>query len=199
MRSFSRGDTIIEVLLAITVFSLVAIGALTIMNQGVNSAQRAQEITLVRQQIDGQAEALRSAQQAAAASLVGQPGAVNWNNIKTTIQDTTSPYSSQTSCPTSSADINAPNTSFIMDPRKGTLVNNVTWFKDINSLSARPYAQIIYNGGNVEAYGMWIERTKVTASGIQDAYDFTINACWYSAGFNVPIHLKTLVRLYDVV
>ena len=48
-----RGDTIIEVLLAVTVFSLVAIGAMMVMNQGTNSAQRSLEVTLVKQQIEG--------------------------------------------------------------------------------------------------------------------------------------------------
>ena len=59
-----RGDTIIEVLLAITVFSLVGVGAVTIMNQGVNTTQRALEITQVRQEIDSQVDALQAAHQA---------------------------------------------------------------------------------------------------------------------------------------
>lgn len=54
-----RGDTIIEVLLAVTVFSLVAVGGMAIMNQGAAMAQRSLEIGLVRQQIDAQADALR--------------------------------------------------------------------------------------------------------------------------------------------
>ena len=58
-----RGDTIIEVLLAITVFSLVAVGAMTIMSQGTNTTQRSLEMSLVKQQIDAQAEALRAAYQ----------------------------------------------------------------------------------------------------------------------------------------
>src|SRR5690349_17320208 len=54
-----RGDTIVEVLFAVTVFAMVAVGSMAIMNQGIASAQRSLEITLVRQQIDAQAEAIR--------------------------------------------------------------------------------------------------------------------------------------------
>src|ERR1035437_7179154 len=68
-----RGDTLIEVLFAVSVFSLVAIGGLTIMNQGSNTTQRALEITLVRQQIDAQAEGLRFLHDAYIASY--RPGA----------------------------------------------------------------------------------------------------------------------------
>ena len=58
-RQKNRGDTIIEVLFAITVFSLVVVSSLSIMNQGSATAQRTLEISLVRQQIDAQAETLR--------------------------------------------------------------------------------------------------------------------------------------------
>jgi type II secretory pathway pseudopilin PulG len=63
-RRHERGDTIIEVLFAVTVFAMVAVGAMTIMNQGTATAQRSLEVTLVRQQIDAQAEAIRYIHQA---------------------------------------------------------------------------------------------------------------------------------------
>ena len=56
---FNRGDTIVEVVFAVTIFSMVAVGAISIMNKGVAIAQQSLEITLVRQQIDSQAEMLR--------------------------------------------------------------------------------------------------------------------------------------------
>lgn len=54
-----RGDTLIEVIAAVTVFSLVAVGSLLLMNQGTAMAQRSLEIGLVRNQMDAQADALR--------------------------------------------------------------------------------------------------------------------------------------------
>ena len=73
---FSRrqsGDTIIEVILAISIFSLVAVAGLSVMNKGNASAQRSLEITLVRNQIDAQAEVLRFWNAAYVAAYV--PGA----------------------------------------------------------------------------------------------------------------------------
>lgn len=58
------GDTLIEVLFSITVFSAVAIGAAAIMTQGMAVAQNSLEINLVRNAIDSQAELLRYLQNA---------------------------------------------------------------------------------------------------------------------------------------
>ena len=58
-RRFEQGDTIVEVLFAVVVFALVAVGSMSIMNQGTATAERSLEITLVRQQMDAQAEAIR--------------------------------------------------------------------------------------------------------------------------------------------
>src|SRR6266496_3546142 len=68
MRLKQQGDTIIEVLFAVTVFAMVAVGSLAIMNQGTAAAQRALEITLVRQQMDSEAQAIRYIHQAYIAS-----------------------------------------------------------------------------------------------------------------------------------
>lgn len=54
-----RGDTLIEVMFAITVFAIVSILAINLMNSGINSAQRTLEVTMARNEIDAQAEALR--------------------------------------------------------------------------------------------------------------------------------------------
>ena len=54
-----RGDTLVEVLCAVAIFSLITVSTLSLMNQGSGVAQRALEITQVRSQIAAQAEALR--------------------------------------------------------------------------------------------------------------------------------------------
>ena len=54
-----HGDTIIEVTLSITIFSLLAVLSLNLMNNGISNAQRTLEITMARNEIDAQAEALR--------------------------------------------------------------------------------------------------------------------------------------------
>ena len=53
------GDTLIEVTLAIGIFSMVAISIVAVMNSSSSSAQTALESTLAREEIDAQAEALR--------------------------------------------------------------------------------------------------------------------------------------------
>ena len=54
-----HGDTLIEVTLCVSIFSLVAVLSLNLMNNGVSNAQRTLEITMARNEIDAQAEALR--------------------------------------------------------------------------------------------------------------------------------------------
>ncbi|MBR3232709.1 hypothetical protein IKF74_00235 [Candidatus Saccharibacteria bacterium] len=58
-KSQLRGDTLVEIMFAVGVFGLVAIGAIGIMNKGLYDAQKALEITMARQEIDAQAEGLR--------------------------------------------------------------------------------------------------------------------------------------------
>ncbi|MDO4611293.1 MAG: type II secretion system protein [Candidatus Saccharibacteria bacterium] len=53
------GDTLIEVTLAIGIFSMVAITVASVVNGSTSSAQVALETTVTREQIDAQAEALR--------------------------------------------------------------------------------------------------------------------------------------------
>ena len=48
MRKFNRGDTIVEVLLGVTIFSMVAVITLETMNRGMAISQYALETTLVR-------------------------------------------------------------------------------------------------------------------------------------------------------
>ena len=54
-----KGDTLIEVALAIGVFSLVAIAVVGVVSASLTNAQSALEVTLVREELDAQAEALR--------------------------------------------------------------------------------------------------------------------------------------------
>jgi prepilin-type N-terminal cleavage/methylation domain-containing protein len=62
MSQYKRGDTLIEVLFAIVIFCLVAVIAVSLMNQGVATAQSSLEINMARNEIDAQAEALRFVQ-----------------------------------------------------------------------------------------------------------------------------------------
>ena len=58
-RNNRRGDTLIEVMLSISIFAMVALLTINMMNDGINTAQRTLEAEMARNEIDGQSEALR--------------------------------------------------------------------------------------------------------------------------------------------
>ena len=58
-QSAKRGDTLIEVMFAFAIFSLVAIMSVTMMNLGLAASERSLEVVTVRNEINAQAEALR--------------------------------------------------------------------------------------------------------------------------------------------
>lgn len=66
-RVAKRGDTLIEVIFAVGIFSMIAIGITAVMSSGTSGAQTALETTLAREEIDAQAEALRFIQSSYAA------------------------------------------------------------------------------------------------------------------------------------
>lgn len=183
---FSRGDTIIEVMLAITIFSLVAMGTITIMNQGTNSAERALEVTQVKQQINSQAEALRAAQQA---HLINPKSGDAWNAVLA-LQDQPLLSVDGSKCPVFSG-----KSVFVMNGHDGTYVP-AQYMKTSDDTNAPPYARVIYDGNNVQnTYGLWIEKS--TQSGSPGYFDFRVRACWYGPGLSRPMTLETVVRLYD--
>lgn len=59
VKTSRRGDTLIEVMLSISIFALVAMITINMMNDGINTAQRTLEAEMARNEIDAQAEALR--------------------------------------------------------------------------------------------------------------------------------------------
>lgn len=198
---FSPGDTLIEVLFAVTVFSLVVVGSLSIMNQGSNATQHSLEITLVRQQIDAQAESLRFLHDSYVAAY--QPNvtytgpAAQWSAMLTSLKTTpiTSATTFQgvsTTCPTPQ------NGSFIINSNTALFLtsNNVTF------APATGFAQVDYTQSPVQAQGIWVEavRSQVSADLTQanaGFIDFHILACWPVNGSNVPATIGTIVRLYD--
>lgn len=190
MLKLQRGDTIIEVLLAFTVFSMVSVGTMTVMGQGTNASQRALEITLVRQQIDAQAEALRAAHQAYSSS--GSPDTSEWKKFAIA---GSSHYANSNACPAEQVDI--PN-SFLINPKNGEVATG-NWLKNIATSTEYPYAHVKQNGATTESYGIWIERTYKPGGNAPGSYDFDIRACWYGAGLSneTPMQIETTVRLYE--
>lgn len=200
-----RGDTLIEVLFAVTVFSMVIVGALTIMNQGTAAAQRSLEITLVRQQIDAQAETLRFMQNSYLAAY--RPGiSFNLNDASTSPAEEWYKMLRSGVVVTSADQFNsgaasceaAPTQSFVVNPRSSRFVNDATVRQ-----TAQSYPQLVYQqNGSFVAEGLWIQAVRSAASSdpLQSNVgyiDFHIRACWDSPGAGAPMRSGTIVRLYE--
>lgn len=82
-----KGDTLVEVCIAIGIFSLIAIGVASVMSSGTASSQTALETTLTREEIDSQADALRFVHEAymnaknSSADLQNDPYYKIWKKI----------------------------------------------------------------------------------------------------------------------
>lgn len=209
-RRGQAGDTLIEVLFAITVFSLVVVSALAIMNQGSAAAQRSLETTLVRQQIDMEADTLRYLHEA----YVTNYQAGYSTNPKLTLAGATGEYykivqSVIATGAKSASDFNTgaptcptpPTGSFILNPHDATFISNPAIFK-----SATTYAQLTFDPVNTNVLsssdGIWIEavRSAINSDPTQanSGYiDFHIRACWSAPGISAPSTLGTIVRLYE--
>lgn len=205
MRSREQGDTIIEVLFAVAVFAIVAVGGMAIMNQGTAIAQRSLEVTQVRQQIDAQAEAIRYIHQAYVATYQqnGTPSgtAAQWPAMTSVASgkgaSSASDFgqlSDQGACPAS-----APGERpFILNARTATVWDSESTMAPPAGGSLPPFAHVAYDGSNVtSAFGIWVEAVPSVSTNDLGFVDFHIRACWDSAGSPVPTTLGTIVRLYE--
>lgn len=202
-RYIQRGDTLIEVLFAFTILSLVIVGAMTIMNQGTLASQRSLETTLVRQQIDSQATTLRFLHDAYVAAYqtnrtydIASP-AGQWKLMADKLLSTAASSfdtGSQT-CPS------APPNAFILNGAQAKYVEgNSVIFKP-----AATFAQVTYNdttGELVDSQGIWIEGIRSKATSDPNAsnarfIDFHIRACWQNPGQGPVMTIGTIVRLYE--
>lgn len=194
-----RGDTLIEVLFAVAIFSLVAVSSMSIMNQGTATAQRALEITLVRQEIDAQAEALRFLN----ASYISNGLAYDeWKKIHDELAIDGSDGIGNVTEFGSGSDCSIPNNSFILDTHNAKVESE-------KPNPAETFSKIIYRAPPDQAIfdraeGIWIEALKDDNKNRDyqknaGYIDFHIRACWYSAGQAVPVTIGTIVRLYAPV
>ena len=203
------GDTLIEVLFATTVFSLIVVSALALMNQGSAVSQRALETSLVRQQIDNQAEALRFLHESYVTNY--QPGFATNANLKPSgptgefykivqaakaanVRSASSLDEPQ--CPST-----PPTGSFIINTRTGVAITNPASFE-----RASTYAQLSFDTVHPtvlqKSSGLWIEAIRSTNSSdpLQSNagyIDFYIRGCWDAPGLNRPMNMGTIVRLYE--
>jgi len=206
-----RGDTIIEVLFAVAVFAMVAVGCLSIMNQGTATAQRSLEITLVRQQIDAQAEAIRFIHQAYVANYhkgATAPTGIAAQWLKMTVDlGATTPSEFGKLDGAQCAPLTHIEHPFILNAHTATVWSQQPTTTPPEDGSLPPFAQVNYYDDDSSdgvatsinaAYGIWVEAVPSSVSSQGAGYvDFHIRACWESPGARTPVTLGTIVRLYE--
>lgn len=181
---YRRGDTIIEVVMAVMVFSLVAVGAMTVMNNGLAMAQRSLETTLVRQQIDSQAEMLRFIHDKAKADKDATYTDL-WDSLPKTTGEPTQIINSDECLDSSLLPVGA----FALVPSSSGIVETNTFDQPTT------YARVVGDmAGAAESQGISIQIARVSGGRAYDAY---IQACWYSLGTSHPMTIGTIVRIYD--
>ena len=203
----SRGDTMVEVLFAITIFSMVAVAGLTIMNQGTASAQRALEITLVRQEMNAQAEALRMmydeaiAEKSTSGYSGGGAATSKWQEVLDSSVASATPFSDMVE--EDGVRCKLPSTitgAFVVNARTGLIEKAPAGWSVQPSIYARVLYQDSADGDAIRfAEGIWIEAEQGVSSivGVPGYTDFHIRACWSTVGQSRPVTLGTIVRLHE--
>ena len=190
MRKFNRGDTLVEVLLGVTIFSLVAVVALETMNRGMAIAQYSLETTLVRQQVDAQAEMLRYAHDMKNDTW---KKLVDNNSVSVSAVNDNEGNLGVEKCPD---DFSTKDFALAATPSlasKISILNNPGDYR-----AAETYARV--DGDAKKTYGISVRLVKPsTTTGSRDSnkYDAYIKACWMPVGSKMPATIGTIVRLYD--
>jgi type II secretory pathway pseudopilin PulG len=213
MIKFKKGDTIIEVTLAITIFSMVAIGGVTLMNLGVSTAQASLQLVMAREAIDAQAEALRTIHNSyVAKASAGAPEAKSiasrWESITSKSVSNIPQFGSNGQ--TCQQIINNSNGRFVVDVRNlkngsatdpvKTAISNAATYPRLVYGTAADSNQIEANTTFQRAEGLWVQAVpsvKDPVSGQYLAYDFHIRACWSAPGKGAPSTIGTIIRLYS--
>ena len=220
-----KGDTLVEVALAIGIFSMVAIAVVAVMNTGMSNAQTALETTLTREEIDTQAEALRFIQVSAAAENT-ENGKFSklWSEI---IKNALQPADLKNNDPDLLSNVYqfAPSScdalygdnslikkqkAFFIDPKKlnddslnDSFFSYAEASKSNSFRSAEGYPRIYYNEDNTAvAEGIFVVAVKDATgtkilgdNGEGFFYDFYIRTCWRDSGSDGPSTISTVIRL----
>ena len=194
--SSRRGDTLIEVLFAVAVFSLVAVGGMSIMNAGLATAQRSLEMSLAREEMDSQGETIRFIHDSYVATypnvISGEPSEEWQKIIDNQVVTTASQF----------GDCTIPNRAFVVNTKTAKINTTASIQSSVPTYSQIRFSQVVpvtnppsTTASISAAEGIWVEAVKSSSS--NKFIDFHIRACWDSAGSNVPVTLGTIVRLYE--
>ena len=185
MKRFKKGDTLIEVMFAVAVFSMIMVIGIGAMNGGMARMQASLQLSLARDVMNSQAEALRYINNIYLEKYTKGGDAVKkWQDV---VSNAKAGATKLNACPTSGTEY---------DALKGFVINTGSSSLQIikgdgNIVQADTFPQIL----DGKSRGMWVETVKPKAQ--SGYYDFHIRACWLAPGNDVPTTLGTIVRLYD--
>lgn len=171
-----RGDTLVEVLLAIMILATVIVGSITIMNRGLIAAQTALEHSQVRLAINSQLEMLRQIRDEYARDKT-TANALTWKAVIDAAPDSgTLGY--QAGCTSSQ-----PTTDFYLSATA-------------TQISRNAYNDAPAPNTPLAGQGLWVEAKK--SNGVSPAFlDIVLRACWKGIGSSTFERTVTAVRLYD--
>lgn len=155
------GDTLVEVTIAIGIFSMVAVAVVSVVSSSTSGAQSALETTIAREEIDAQAEALRFIQNLDLSDTATERGTKIWKKIASLAVDPTD--SSLIYSPDSCASLYNNNRlkndkAFIINTRKlrdGSADDIIVRNDDTNGskfMQATTYPRIIYGSDSEQLY-----------------------------------------------
>lgn len=214
-----RGDTMVEVMIAIAVYSIVAVFTITAMRLGIQQGEASLELSQARIEVSAQADAIRFIHNSFLAEReYAVSGADSykllWNALASKAVDATTTIqelSTQT-CP------ETVNNSFIVNTRNinptapnstvltGKYVATSLYPRLIFGTSASNNSDTSYVEGDytdlMRAEGIWVVARKSAAvssllNSQPEYYDFHIYTCWYAPGSSHPTTTGTIIRLYN--
>lgn len=184
-----RGDTLVEVLVAIAVMTSVTVGVLSILNRGIGQVQDAGERTSVRAIVSEQIELLNYfrdvySQTVAQGGNTGVYPAAVWRDIASRAASG-NPITDPGLCSVGASGSEA----FYL------VYNATTAQYEVQPLDAnKEIAAALPSPNN----GFWIDSKEYRPGGTSVPYiDFTVKACWNPIAGGVTQNLSSAVRLYD--
>lgn len=185
-RTNERGDTIIEVLVALAAFGVVVVGAFSLMNHGVAQMYDSMEKSEVRMLLNSQTEVLTYMRD-------------EYLKYLKSLTDSSQQYDA-TAADKWRLNIKSASTSISSTPSLNSCDSNrAFWVIDASgqnigftTTSITATATTFPSPGN----GIWVQ--KILGSGGSQPYvDFYIRACWRQNSSAQTQVLSTVVRLYD--
>lgn len=174
-----RGDTLVEVLMAIMVLSIIIVGSISLMARGLQIAQNALEHSETRQGVNSQLDMLRFLRDQYSTNATSADAAT-WKSIITSSNGAQTDYSSGCNVTTAKN-----GTAFYLDKSSGSVQKVAFDATQLPATFATP------------GKGMWVEAAP-SAAGMSPAYvDFVVRACWSPLGSGPMQQTVTAERLYD--